>query len=134
MMKPTIVAAVALAGWAISVAAQDEGPAVQTSEVGRALPAGEPAARQDRADDAQTEGTVIVGDRESPIGLYIMPWRESKAAEELDRPARLVTADRTPIDRPVLLRELAYYRALTGALEERNLVTPELGRPPAESP
>ena len=134
MMKPTTIAAIALAGWAVAVAAQDEGPAVQTSEVGRTPPAAESRVSEGAASEAQSEGTVIMGDRESPIGLYIMPWRESQAAEELDRPARLVTADRTPIDRPVLLRELAYYRALTGALEERNLVTPELARPSAESP
>lgn len=117
----------AIPGWA-----QNEGPAVETSPVGRtATPQGTPLPRTEAG---QTEGTVIVGDRESPLGLYIMPWRDSSASTEMDRPARLLTADMKPLDRPVFLRELAYYRALTGALTERNLVTPEMSGPAAESP
>lgn len=103
--------------------AQDEGPAVQTSNVGAAQPAppAPPAAAE-----GEGSGTVIIGDRESPIGLYIMPWRDSSAAADMDRPARLVKASLLPIDRPVFLRELKYHRALTGALAERNQVTPDV--------
>jgi|TARA_R110001599_G_scaffold16344_24_gene66665 hypothetical protein len=102
--------------------AQDEGPAVQTSNVGAEQPAPPAAA----AAEGEGSGTVIIGDRESPIGLYIMPWRDSSAAADMDRPARLVKASLLPIDRPVFLRELQYHRALTGALAERNQVTPDV--------
>ena len=78
------------------------------------------------AAEGEGSGTVIIGDRESPIGLYIMPWRDSSAAADMDRPARLVKASLLPIDRPVFLRELKYHRALTGALAERNQVTPDV--------
>ncbi len=104
--------------------AQDEGPAVQTSNVGAEQPA--PPAPPAAAAEGEGSGTVIIGDRESPIGLYIMPWRDSSAAADMDRPARLVKASLLPIDRPVFLRELQYHRALTGALAERNQVTPDV--------
>ncbi|MBU0791247.1 MAG: hypothetical protein KKC55_12295 [Gammaproteobacteria bacterium] len=104
--------------------AQDEGPAVQTSNVGAEQPA--PPAAAAAAAEGEGSGTVIIGDRESPIGLYIMPWRDSSAAADMDRPARLVKASLLPIDRPVFLRELQYHRALTGALAERNQVTPDV--------
>lgn len=106
--------------------AQDEGPAVQTSDVFGASPA--PHGDGLTPASGEGQGTVIIGDRESPIGLYIMPWRDSSAAADMDRPARLVQADLLPIDRPVFLRELQYHRALTGALSERNQVTPEVPR------
>lgn len=105
--------------------AQDEGPAVRTSDVGApTAPASTGTPTPAAQGTGEGQGTVIVGDRESPIGLYIMPWRDSSASAEMDRPARLVRADMMPIDRPVFLRELQYHRALTGALAERNLVTP----------
>lgn len=111
-----------LIGFTGLASAQDEGPAVQTSNVGAEQPAPPAAA----AAEGEGSGTVIIGDRESPIGLYIMPWRDSSAAADMDRPARLVKASLLPVDRPVFLRELQYHRALTGALAERNQVTPDV--------
>lgn len=96
-------------------AAQEEGPAVDT--------------RRDGA--ASTQGTTIVGDRESPIGLFIMPWRESAAQADMDRPARLLQADLLPIDEPVFVRQIEYHRALSGALKNRNEVSPNVPAPAA---
>jgi hypothetical protein len=115
-----------LAGTLATAFAQDDGPAVQTSNVGAAQPIPVDTGPTAETTPGGASGTVIVGDRESPIGLYIMPWRDSSAAADMDRPARLVEANLMPIDRPVFLRELQYHRALTGALEERNQVTPEV--------
>jgi hypothetical protein len=100
-------------GVSAPLAAQDEGPAVDT--------------RRDSA--ATTEGTTIVGDRESPIGLFIMPWRDSAAQADLDRPARLLQADLLPIDEPVFVRQIEYHRALSGALKDRNEVSPDVPAP-----
>lgn len=116
---------------AAAVFAQEEGPAVDTSNLGGERPAVESATdataeRPSESESGEQAGTVIVGDRESPIGLYIMPWRDSSAAADMDRPARLVEANLLPIDRPVFLRELQYHRALSGALAERNQVTPDV--------
>lgn len=120
---------------AAAVFAQEEGPAVDTSNLDSERPAVEIATdanananaeRPSESASGEQAGTVIVGDRESPIGLYIMPWRDSSAAADMDRPARLVEANLLPIDRPVFLQELQYHRALSGALAERNQVTPDV--------
>lgn len=102
--------------------AQDESPAIST-------PVERPA--------AQSEGTVIVGDRESPIGLFITPWRDSSAQEDMDRPARLLQADMLPLEEAVFVRQIEYHRALTGALQQRNEVSPNVPAPlaaPASQP
>lgn len=110
----TLLLAFSVAG---PLAAQNEGPAVDTR----------------RESPAASEGTNIVGDRESPIGLFIMPWRESAAQADMDRPARLLQADMLPIDEPVFVRQIEYHRALSGALENRNEVSPNVPAPAANT-
>ncbi|MGB0955621.1 MAG: hypothetical protein ACPGZP_06420, partial [Panacagrimonas sp.] len=79
---------------------------------------------QDRADTSADEiGTTIIGERESPVGLYITPWRNAYAEQELDRPARLLQVDMSPIDRDVFQRRLEYYSALEDARE--GLIKPQ---------
>ncbi len=71
-----------------------------------------------------SEGTNIIGERESPIGLYITPWRNANPEQAIDRPARLLQEQMLPIDRAVFERQLEYYDALSGALKTKGLVTP----------
>jgi hypothetical protein len=113
LQKPILSLGLLALAAATSVRAQDEGPAVDT--------------RRDGAASAQ--GTTIVGDRESPIGLFIMPWRESAAQADMDRPARLLQADLLPIEEPVFVRQIEYHRALSGALKNRNEVSPNVPAP-----
>lgn len=60
-----------------------------------------------------TSGTTIVGDRESPIGLYITPWKDDYAERGLDRPARLVDEAMEPIDPATFRRQIEYYETIT---------------------
>lgn len=69
-------------------------------------------------------GTTIIGERESPIGLYIMPWRESRPEQDMDRPARLLQEKLLPLDEDVFVRQIEYAQALSGALKSKGLVTP----------
>lgn len=69
-------------------------------------------------------GTNIIGERESPIGLYITPWRESRAESGMDRPARLLQEKLTPIDEAVFVRQIEYHNALTQALDRKGVVSP----------
>jgi hypothetical protein len=93
-------------------------PAVDTSPKSRA-PApssAEPAvntAPQAPAPIEPSAGTTIVGERESPIGLYIMPWRNSGAEQGIDRPARLLDVEPLPVDPATFKRQLDYYNALS---------------------
>ena len=109
MMRVLILLLLALAGPA---AAQDELPAVG------AMP---PSATRSAADGA---GTTIIGERESPIGLYIMPWRESLPESGMDRPARLLQEELLPVDEQVFVRQIEYHNALSGALKRKGIVTP----------
>jgi hypothetical protein len=65
-------------------------------------------------------GTTIIGDNESPIGLYITPWRESHAEKDIDRPARLLQEEMLPIDKDVFERQVEYYDALSGAAKRKS--------------
>jgi hypothetical protein len=100
----------AVAGWMPAGAQQqvppDEQPALDTTAA------------------TQRIGTDIVGERESPIGLYITPWKDSGAEDALERPARLLVEELVPIDEDVFIRTLEYYEALSGALRDKQAVTP----------
>lgn len=97
--------------------AQDEQPAI-----GIRIPDSQPAAP--KAPSTPSDGTNIIGERESPIGLYIMPWRDSRAEEDLDRPARLLQEKLVPLDEDVFLRQIEYHTALSNALKQKGSVTP----------
>lgn len=109
--------------------AQDEMPAVGAGAQAvapAAQPAPAQAAPRTPAVKEQTVGTNIFGgEKESPIGLYIMPWRESPAERDIDRPARLLQEQVLPIDRVVFERQLDYYDALSGHLKSKGLVSPQ---------
>ena len=116
---------------AVAAAQQDDMPAVDTSRPASAAPqapATPPAARPAATDaGAQAEsGTTIVGNGdESPLGLYITPWRDAYAEKGIDRPARLLQEKALPIDRVVFKRQVQYYDALSAALKSKGVVTPE---------
>jgi hypothetical protein len=54
-------------------------------------------------------GTTIIGDRESPIGLYLTPWKNEYATRGMDRPAQIVQEQMAPIDPQVFKRQNTYY-------------------------
>ena len=89
----TLVCSLSLTGQALAQApkASDEAPAVKTDQ----------------------EGTTVVGDRESPIGLYITPWRNDTPEVALDRPARFLEEQLLPIDADVFRRQIEYYNTIT---------------------
>lgn len=62
-------------------------------------------------------GTTIVGEDESPMGLFIMPWKNSSADTGLDKPARLLDEAMLPLDKDVFRRQTEYYQTLS---EHRN--------------
>lgn len=114
---------IALCGlWASTAVAQD-GPAIDTSggNLGGALSDGAGAEADAPADGEQQPaldtgsagGTSVIGDTESPIGLYIIPWRSTSPTPQLDRPARFVDATEEPVDEIQFRRFVEYHEALT---------------------
>ena len=116
--------------------AQNETPAVEdmplvnTEQPEPAAPApkgkGAPAAPAQPTDGVHkaATGTTVVGEQESPIGLYITPWRNSAAAGGLDRPARLLDEALLPLDPDVFKRQVEYHRALSEHLSKTGRATP----------
>lgn len=65
-----------------------------------------PAAAQDRADIDRTQ---IIGNRELPKVLYIVPWKKPLPGELSGRPVKGVLDEvLAPIDRDVFRRQLRY--------------------------
>ncbi len=98
----------------------DEQPAVDTEMPEQ--PSRKPA--KPGGIEKATTGTTVIGEQESPIGLYIMPWRQSAAQAGLDRPARLLDEALLPLDPEVFKRQVEYHRALSEHLEKTGRATP----------
>ena len=73
---------------------------------------------------APTVGTNIFGQRESPIGLYIMPWRNSGAEQGIDRPARLLDEEPLPVDPGTFKRFISYHGTLSDHLRQSKAARP----------
>lgn len=66
-----------------------------------------PARADDRAD---LEGTRIIGSRELPKVLYIVPWRAPQSGELAGRPVEsLMDEALAPVDREVFQRQVEYH-------------------------
>lgn len=65
-----------------------------------------PALAQDRA---TIDGTKIIGNRELPKVLYIVPWKKPVPSELSGRPAASVLDEAlAPVDRDVFRRQVQY--------------------------
>lgn len=67
------------------------------------------------ADEEPSAADAAAGEvaRESPIGLYIIPWRGSAPSPQMDRPARLLDQREAPVDPLQFSRYIEYYEALS---------------------
>jgi len=73
------------------------------------------------ADDEDKDGTTVMGDRESPIGLLIAPWREARPEADLDRPVRFLQEELIPLDAEVFRRQVEYYYTIAAHLRSRGV-------------
>ena len=73
------------------------------------------------ADRADLEGTQILGNRELPKVLYIVPWKQPLPTDLVGRPASSVLDEAlSPVDREVFERQVHYHSLMQS--------------PPAQSP
>ena len=80
------------------------------------------AAAQDRADIDRTQ---IIGNRELPKVLYIVPWKKPLPGELSGRPVASVLDEAlAPVDRDVFRRQVRYH-----AQTQAQLDVPKLGAP-----
>lgn len=120
MKTPIAVMSMLFAAAAVAQepAVDTSGPAVDTSKYRSSAPPSAPSpAASTSAPNNNAPGTTIIGERESPIGLYIMPWRNSAPEQGIDRPARLLDEEPLALDPGTFRRQLDYYTALTNHLK-----------------
>jgi hypothetical protein len=64
-------------------------------------------------DNLELEGATIIGNRELPKVLYIMPWKKAEPGDLVDRPINSAFDEViAPVDRAVFRRELDYFKIL----------------------
>lgn len=96
----TVIASALLALGAAGADAQTRAPAAAPT------PAPAPATAQDRADIDRQQ---IIGNRELPKVLYIVPWKKPLPGDLAGRPnGSLLDEALAPIDRDVFRRQIQY--------------------------
>ena len=117
------LALAALLALPLAAQSQDEMPALADEQPAVATDVDDKPVKPGTVQKART-GTTVIGEQEAPIGLYIMPWRQSQAQAGLDRPARLLDEALLPLDPDVFKRQVEYHRALSAHLQKTGRATP----------
>ncbi len=73
--------------------------------------AAEPESTSAAGSPVELPGADVVGNRELPIGLDIVPWRPAASGEVREGPTQLLDAPLEPIDPEVFRRELSIYQS-----------------------
>ncbi len=91
-----------------TVATTATAQSVKTVPAAAAAASAEPAAAA-RQDQAELDRTPIIGNRELPKVLYIVPWKKAVPGQLHGRPPVSVLDEAlAPVDRDVFRRELRY--------------------------
>lgn len=70
-------------------------------------------ANTDSDDQRQLQGMDVIGNRELPKALYIVPWQSAELGESTPSPFSGVFGEGlNPLDPEVFRRELDYYQAM----------------------
>ena len=71
-------------------------------------------AEKKKKDTAKTlSGISIIGNKDTPKSLYIVPWRSSDLGLETDLSSSLLNEGLHPVDKDVFTRELNFYEIST---------------------
>jgi len=58
-------------------------------------------------------GISIIGNKDAPKSLYIVPWRSAELGMETDLNSNLLNEGMQPVDKDVFIRELDFYEIST---------------------
>ena len=61
----------------------------------------------------ELSGISVIGDKEAPKSLFIVPWKSSEIGVETSLASKLLNEKLTPVDKDVFERELEFYRVTT---------------------
>jgi hypothetical protein len=80
------------------------------SDGGKASHGKADSSKQEDSEPKEISGMSIVGNNETPTSLVIVPWKSSEIGQETKLKSNLLDDDLTPVDRPVFMRELGFYK------------------------
>jgi hypothetical protein len=130
-------------GTVASPTAPGDTPA-EAQMIGPDSPAAENSTGERVVDRLKLDTTAIIGNRELPKVMSIVPWKPAEAPEGPERPmGSLIEELLAPIDRDEFRREITYYRDLTSQSNPSDAqaagrpvvaVEPERNRPNPSSP
>lgn len=69
--------------------------------------------KQSQGDAKELSGISIVGNKEAPKSLFIVPWKSSELGVETGLASRLLNEKLQAVDKEVFDRELDFYTATT---------------------
>ena len=58
----------------------------------------------------ELSGISIIGNKEAPKSLYIVPWQNSEVGVETSLNSGLLDESMAPVDKDVFMRELEFYQ------------------------
>lgn len=62
------------------------------------------------AEIKELSGISIIGNKEAPKSLYIVPWKSSEVGVERELVSTLMNNKLDPLDKEVFMRELEFYQ------------------------
>jgi len=69
------------------------------------------AKKQSKGEAKELSGISIVGNKEAPKSLFIVPWKSSELGVETSLSSKLLDENLTAVDKDVFERELDFYSA-----------------------
>jgi len=73
-----------------------------------------PAKEPTKDDAKELSGISIVGNKEAPKSLFIVPWKSSELGVETGLASSLLNEKLKPVDKDVFARELDFYSISSG--------------------
>ena len=71
------------------------------------------AEKKKKVEVKSLSGISIIGNKDAPKSLYIVPWRSSELGIETDLNSSLLNEGIHPVDKDVFIRELNFYEIST---------------------
>ena len=103
--KNLLSVAIVLAAWGLAGVAVAQGETADNSA--------KPAKTAEKKVDNKVKelsGISIIGNKEAPKSLYIVPWKSSEVGVESDLVSSLMDDKLKPLDKEVFMRELEFYQ------------------------
>ena len=69
------------------------------------------AVAEDKDKTKELSGISIMGNKEAPKSLFIVPWKSSELGDENTLSSSLLNEKMVPVDKDVFQRELDFYSA-----------------------